>query len=201
MPRSASVNRQIRKVTTEKILEAAEGVFARKGMAAKMSDVASAAGISQGLAYHYFPSKEAIFLALVRQLDQPADELRATVRKIPGTPLVRLAHIISAMIERRKRFPEFYQFMSRALEEESLPNELRERLDNVSVLVREIVRDLIVQGQATGEIAPDDPDKLTRALLACIDGLSRRTGRSSPDGSESATPDANIIVRMLRPDL
>lgn len=201
MPRTASVNKQIRKVTTDKILEAAERVFARKGMAGKMSDVASAAGISQGLAYHYFPSKEAIFLALVRQLDQPAGELRATVQKIPGTPLVRLAHIVSAMIERRKKFPEFYQFMSRALDEESLPKELRERLDNVSMLMREIIRELIVQGQSTGEIALDDPDKLTRALLACIDGLSRMTGKGSPDGNGSETPDANIIIRMLRPDL
>jgi AcrR family transcriptional regulator len=55
-----------------KILTAAKKVFARKGMSAKMSEVATEARISQGLAYHYFPSKEAIFVALLRQMTDPS---------------------------------------------------------------------------------------------------------------------------------
>lgn len=200
MPRTASVNKQIREETIEKILEAAERVFARKGMAAKMSDVASAAGVSQGLAYHYFPSKESIFVALVRKLDRPENELRTAVRKIPGTPLERLTQITSAMIERRRRFPEFYRFMSRAMEEDSLPKDLRERLHSLSKLMRKTVRDMIVEGQATGEISQDDPDKLAHALLACLDGLSRRTYPGSLNDVEREMPEASMILRMLRPD-
>ncbi len=199
MPRTASANKQIREVTIEKILEAAERVFARKGMAAKMSDVASAAGVSQGLAYHYFPSKESIFATLVRKFDQPEDELRASVRKIPGTPLERLTRITSAMIERRRRFPEFYQFLSRAMEEDSLPEDLRERLDNLGRLMRKTIRGLIVEGQAAGEISQDDPDKLTRALLACLDGLSRMPHSGSLEVGQDI-PEAGIFLRMLRPD-
>jgi len=200
MPRTASVNKQIREETIEKILEAAEGVFARKGMAAKMSDVAAAAGVSQGLAYHYFPSKESIFVALVRKLDRPEDELRTAVRKIPGTPLERLTQITSAMIERRRRFPEFYQFMSRAMEEDSLPKDLRERLHTLSRLMRNTLRELIVEGQATGEISQDDPNKLAHALLACLDGLSRMTRPGLLDDVEREMPEAGMILRMLRPD-
>ena len=70
-----------------------------------MSDVASEAGVSPGLAYHYFPSKEAIFLALVRQSVRPADELRAIVQRIPGTPRDRLKRIVTGMLERRRERP------------------------------------------------------------------------------------------------
>ena len=107
MPRTEQANRQIREETTEKILAAAREVFARKGMAAKMADVASEAGVSPGLAYHYFPSKEAIFLALVRQSIRSADELTAIVQRIPGTPRGRLKRMVAGMLERRRKDPEF----------------------------------------------------------------------------------------------
>jgi AcrR family transcriptional regulator len=67
LPRTEQVNQEIRKETTEKILEAAQKVFARKGSTATMAEVAAEAGVSQGLAYRYFPSKEAILTTLVKQ--------------------------------------------------------------------------------------------------------------------------------------
>jgi hypothetical protein len=65
--------------------------------------------------------------------------------------------------------------------------------------MREIMRGLIVEGQATGEIANDDPDKLVSALLACVDGLSR-VARLSPEEVEKQMPDAGMILRILRPE-
>ncbi len=50
------------------ILEAARGVFARKGFNnATMDDVAEAAGVAKGTLYLYFPSKREIFLETFRQ--------------------------------------------------------------------------------------------------------------------------------------
>jgi AcrR family transcriptional regulator len=198
LPRTKQVNRQIREEAAEKILAAAREVFARKGMAAKMADVASEAGVSPGLAYHYFPSKEAIFLALVRQLTRPAEELLAIVQRIPGTPRERLKRIVTAMLERRRKDPEFYQFFYQAVASDSLPEDLRDRIKEQSLSMREIMQGLIVEGQAMGEIANDDPDKLASALLACVDGLSRMT-QLSPEDVEKQMPDAGIILRILGP--
>jgi AcrR family transcriptional regulator len=150
-----------------------------------MSDVAREAGVSPGLAYHYFPSKDAIFLALVRQLIRPADELLAIVQRIPGTPRDRLKRIVTAMLERRRK--------------DSLPADLREQIMQQSQSIHEIMRRLIVEGQATGEIANDDPDKLVSALLACVDGLSR-VAQLSPEEVEKQMPDAGIILRILGPE-
>ena len=96
-------------------------------MAAKMADVASEAGVSPGLAYHYFPSKEAIFLALVKQSIRSADELNAIVQRIPGTPRDRLNRMVAGMLERRRKDPEFFQFFYQAMAGDSLPAGLREQ--------------------------------------------------------------------------
>ena len=168
-------------------------------MAAKMADVASQAGVSPGLAYHYFPSKDAIFLALVRQLTRPADELLAIVQRIPGTPRDRLKRIVTGMLERRREDPEFYQFMYQAMTSDSLPADLREQIKEQGLSMREILRGLIAEGQATGEIASDDPEKLSSALLACVDGLSR-IAQLSPLDVEKQMPDADTILRVLGPE-
>lgn len=163
-----------------------------------MSDVASEAGVSPGLAYHYFPSKEAIFLALVRQSVRPAEELRAIVQRIPGTPRDRLKRMLAGMLERRRKDPEFFQFFYQAMASDSLPADLREQINEQALSIREIMRGLVVEGQATGEIANDDPDKLVSALLACIDGLSR-VAQLPPEDVEKQMPDAGIILRILGP--
>ena len=128
MPRTPQANQQIREDTTENILRAAKKVFARKGSAAKMEEIAAEAGISKGLAYHYFPGKDAIFVALLRQMIISPDEMRAIVRRIPGTPGERLTRIVSSMIERRRRDPEFYQFFSQAMAKDNLPPDLMEEI-------------------------------------------------------------------------
>jgi len=167
-------------------------------MAAKMSDVASEAGVSSGLAYHYFPSKEAIFLVLARQSVRPPEELRAIVQQMPGTPRDRLKRMLAGMLERRRKDPEFYQFFYQAMASDSLPADLREQIKEQGLSIREIMRGLVVEGQATGEIANDDPDKLVSGLLACVDGLSRMA-ELSPEDVEKQMPDAGIVLRILGP--
>lgn len=199
MPRRPEVNRQIRDETTDRILEAAKEVFARKGMAAKMAEVAAAAGVSPGLAYHYFPSKEAIFVALLREMVVPADEIHKRVEKIPGSPLDRLRQMVSNMVERRWRDPGFYRLLRQASSNDVLPPDLRDALLTQARVVHDVIRQLIIEGQARGEIANDDPDKLVRAILACLDGLSGMA-LPSPELIEKQMPDARVILRMLRPD-
>ena len=61
--------------TRERILDAAVAVFARKGYhGAGVEDIVAASGTSKGAFYHYFESKQAIFLTLM-------DSLAAVVEK------------------------------------------------------------------------------------------------------------------------
>jgi TetR/AcrR family fatty acid metabolism transcriptional regulator len=71
-----------------RILEAAVGVFARKGyFAARVSDIAKKAGVADGTIYLYFRNKEDI---LVRLFDEVMAEhvvqAREAVRALPSAP-------------------------------------------------------------------------------------------------------------------
>jgi AcrR family transcriptional regulator len=199
MPRTEEANQLIRESSRKKILDAALKVYARKGRESTMAEVAEEAGVSQGLAYRYFPSKDAIFVALLRQMSRPPDEIHAMVRNISGSPAERLARIVSAMVERRRKDPEFYQFFNQAMSDDSLPPDIMKEMRTLGPLVYKILRQLIIEGQGAGEIAKDNPDKLVRAVIACLDGLSRLPPLPV-EQLESDMPDASIILRMLRPD-
>ena len=57
----------------------------------------------------------------------------------------------------------------------------------------------ISPGRATaGEAAPDDPDQLVIAIMACLDGLGRFT-LAYPGQAPEHFPAAAIITRMLQP--
>ena len=69
MPRTPEDNERLKNQRKEQILTAGLKIFAENGIAAaKMSDIAKAAGVSYGLVYKYFPSKEQLFIELVNTL-------------------------------------------------------------------------------------------------------------------------------------
>jgi AcrR family transcriptional regulator len=68
------------------LLETALALFAEKGLdATTMRDLAEAAGVAQGLVYHYFRSKEELFYAVVEQYN-PLPEVRKLMAALAGRP-------------------------------------------------------------------------------------------------------------------
>lgn len=199
MPRTEEANQKIREAQRTKILEAAWKVFARKGRAMTMTDVAGAAGISYGLTYRYFASKEAILYALIEQNLQAGAAAFQCFRVFPGTPGERLGFLISRLVETRRDQPEFSQLFSQALSDGATPRDLREQALKRGLEFQAMLRQLIVEGQATGEVAAGDPDQLVTAILASLDGLAR-LAITNPERSQKHFPDVRIILRMLRPD-
>jgi len=66
MPRTEEQFREMREKTRELILDKALYLFANKGFhGTSISDIANEAGISKGLAYNYFDSKETILQAII----------------------------------------------------------------------------------------------------------------------------------------
>ncbi|MGI0091475.1 MAG: TetR/AcrR family transcriptional regulator [Nitrososphaerales archaeon] len=184
----------------DNILNAAERVFARNGSAATMAEVASDAGVSQGLAYRYFASKEEILATLVKRAAKSGGGPAERINKIRGTPTQRLALLISYIVQDRRERPEFNRFLYQVLADENVPTELRNLVRKNGRVIQEIIRKLIIEGQAEGEIAKDDPEQLLQALMACVDGLVRRAELFGRNGMNEHYPEAKIFLRMLRPD-
>ena len=186
--------------TTHKNPKCRPKVFAQKGRAATMADIAAQAGISQGLAYHYFSSKEEIFTTLVKKVAESDGGPAERMKQIKGTPGTRLALLITYILEDKRENPGFSQLFHQVLNDDSMPNDLKLLVMKNGKVIQDIMRQLIVEGQATGEIVKDDPDQLMIALLACFDGLMKRASMLDPADSKKYFPDTKIILRMLKPD-
>jgi len=198
LPRTEEANQRIREEQRAKILDAARKVFARKGMAATMADVAAAAEVSQGLAYRYFASKEAIFHVLVEQAVQSGIAGIQRIPKMPGTPGERLGFLVSMAWEGRREHPENYQLMYQVLDDEATSDDIRELISRQGQTYLEVLRQLIVDGQASGEVAEGDPDQLVIVFLSCLDGLSRQALRE-PEWVKKHFPETEIILRIFKP--
>ena len=200
MPRTPAANQRIREAQRAKILESARRVFARKGMEATITDIAAEARISLGLAYRYFADKESIFTELLKQTipDDPAGFQQ--LLEMPGTPGKRLAALISGIVGARgqRESLEVHQLLNHALDAGAMPEEIRELLSKRYHMLLATMRQLIVEGQVTGEVAQDDPDQLVAVLSACLDGLTRWALRD-PEQFRAFVPDAKIILRLVRP--
>ncbi len=126
---SEGVRRRRKEARPGEIVDAARDEFVAKGFSeARIDDIAARAGVSKGLVYVYFPSKEALFEAVIRSavlpiIDQAAaliaadqttpapDQLRMAIgtfyRELVGTDRRRLIHMI---IAEGPRFPEMARF-------------------------------------------------------------------------------------------
>jgi AcrR family transcriptional regulator len=195
MPRSEKDNQEIRAARRREILEAASAVFAAKGVArTKVTDIAAAANLSHGLLYHYFPSKEAVFEAVVEEMIRHADEdLSAPYPRA----IDRLTHSIRGATE---RLDERTLDASRAvtlalLMGDAVSDEVRGRMEAHMTRIVARTRDLIAQAQAEGDL--DDSvsaDELSRLLIFLFRGISIRV-----PGFPVAPPDVSTLLRLLRP--
>ncbi len=197
MPRTEKANQEIREEQRDKILAAATVVFARRGIATTMDDIAAEAGVSHGLAYRYFPSKEAILRALVEQAIEQSPGLEQ-VHEMPGTAGERLTSLVSGLIKSRRANPEFFQLLDQVLHDEAMPDKFRKLIHRRGRMLQGTMKELIITGQAAGEVVKGDPDQLVTALFACLEGLTR-WGAHDPKGYIKHFPEPGIILRMLKP--
>jgi AcrR family transcriptional regulator len=200
MPRTPEANQRIREAQRAKILESARRVFARKGMDATITDIAAEAQMSVGLAYRYFADKEAILSELVKQTIPTGSAEFQRLLDMPATPGQRLATLISSIVvSRGQREPlEAYQLLNHALDAGAMPDDMRDLLAKRYQTLLDTMKQLIIEGQATGEVAPGDPDQLVAIISACLDGLTRWAMRD-PEQFRTHVPDAEIVLRLVKP--
>lgn len=141
------------------ICRAALELFAEKGFAgAKIEEIAARAGLSKGAVYLYFPTKEDIFRAVVRQtvvpnveaIEQALSASDFPVADLIRTLLPRMAEVVTALpigavakmvIGESRNFPELAKVWH----------------DDVILRGVSLISKLIERGQASGEIRAGNP--------------------------------------------
>jgi AcrR family transcriptional regulator len=198
MPRTTQQYERIKDERRQEILDAARRVFARKGLAAtKMSDLAAAAGVSYGLAYHYFPTKEAVYTAVLEFALEGAAAVTERALHSGGTPWERLLRMTQEMLAGGEGDAEYSLLAVQTGASEAIPAEARRLLARYGELIDRNVIELIRQGQAAGQVVAGDPRLLATVFLATIQGLSLRA--LDELATDRPRPDAPTVLRLLAP--
>ncbi len=109
MPRTEEQFQSIREKTQAHILNIALELFAQKGFkGTTISDIAKAAGVSKGLAYNYFNSKDDLMKAVLNLLIIEMEKLFTTIKTIHD-PYEKLRVIIETTFSNLKRDEKFWR--------------------------------------------------------------------------------------------
>ncbi len=145
--------------TRTRLLEAAEAEFGQKGFyEAQVVDITRRAGVAHGTFYTYFPSKEAIFVELVREINtQLRMRLRAAIAGLQERCQIERAGF-QAFFEFIKSHPHAYRIVREAEFVGSIGRWYYERLAQGYVPA-------LAQAMAAGQIRKLDPETLAYALM------------------------------------
>ena len=192
---------QLEKIKDERrrqILSAAVTIFAYQGLAAaKISDVAEAAGLSYGLVYHYYPSKEALYIAIVERALAGAAEVANAAMAYTGTPWDRLRFLMEQILNGVREHPEYALVITRLYANKSIPEEAEELIEKYGPITSQNIANLIRQGQEAGQMCAGNPEELAAVLNCIIQGVVNVTMQGPLE--EMVYPSVDTVMRFLKP--
>lgn len=151
-------------LTPERILEAAEAVLRRYGLAkANVVDVARALGVSHGSVYRHFPSKAALRDAVTERWLAEISEPLESVAAGKGTAPERLRRWLDLLVtsKRRKALDDPELFATYVALTTDARAVVTAHVDHLVGQLEQIIAD----GVARGELAPTDPRRAARAMF------------------------------------
>jgi AcrR family transcriptional regulator len=200
MPRSPSSNRDIRDVRRDAILRAATKLFARRGFATtKIGDIADGAGVSHGLVYHYFASKEAIFEEILAQRRKRAWDRIAEEEARTGTGAA-LRDLLRISIDDVVEAPEVTLLVTQALASDEVPERVRASVRRGAREAFERAVALIERGQTRGEVDASVPaEQLASAVFCLLRGVVLTAVQHQRGGASIPVPTVDTVFRLLEP--
>lgn len=197
-PRSKDLNLQMRKDTLDKITKAGLAVFTEYGYhGATIKKITEVTGLSYGLVYHYFASKEDVFSHLVNLALDKMQLIFNGALDAEGTAWKKLTILSNAFLN--KSLTEdtdtflFFNLMLQALiQSKNIPS-LKEDIDRKSQTVFKRMMETVIEAQAAGDAVSGNPAALTTAYMSLVQGLYTYQSRAD---LENITPD--ILLNILR---
>lgn len=176
----------------QEILTAALRLFVKKGYAAtQIKDIAEEAGMSTGLMFHYFDSKEKLYEELVKYgvsgpqsmmeigTDNPLEFFRTCAAQILGIvkaqPMIAYVFILMSQAQRSEGIPE-------------AAKEMAVKVKNIDLCVP-----IIEEGQKQGSIRQGDPLALSMAFWCSLQGIVEQAAMRP----ELPIPQAGWLVDIL----
>jgi len=164
----------------DQIKRAALKVFAKQGVSGtKMSAIAAEAGISQGLSYRYFASKEEIFTLLVQEAIDEAHYAVRNINQMPGTPKEQLRAFTQRMMDDSHK--EYFLLLQHSMKSDDVPPQAKQHLERYSPneTIDQLVP-LVQKGQQAGQFCEGDPQRLLFLYLSVVSGLMLQDVPTTP---------------------
>ncbi|KAA3659259.1 MAG: TetR family transcriptional regulator [Chloroflexi bacterium] len=163
--------------TRQTLLDAALAVFSSKGyQAARLQDIATAAGTTRGAIYHHFSNKAELYKALIRDASQQGNVAIQTAVSAGGSFTDIFQRIFTTTLQLLATDERFRQVTALSLYKTGISPELADleaqRLQQADTLVAGIAATM-QQGIANGEFRADiSPETMARAFLSFQNGVA-----------------------------
>lgn len=173
-PRGKKLNEQMRAEAMTKITRAALEVFAEYGYhGTRMDQIMQVSGLSKGLVYHYFPSKENLFFHLVGSALDISRNLWKDALEAPGTAWEKIERLTASLVKTTftEEYSLYFLIMVQAVTQgKGIPG-LMEYILQRTVHYAELPR-LIIEAQKSGEAVQGDPEVLATTYFALFQGFT-----------------------------
>ena len=153
--------------TPDRILAEAEPLFAENGFAGtRLASVASAAGLGNAGLLHHFPSKAALYRAVLESIASDLDDHTAVVEVDGADPVEQLEALVEGLLSLHRDRPTALAIIAHEFLDRS------GRIDDAEVLplagVVGTTVAILEAGQDDGTVRPGDPVAMTAAMHGAL---------------------------------
>jgi TetR/AcrR family transcriptional regulator, transcriptional repressor for nem operon len=163
------------------LLAAGQALFLAKGIAGtSLDDITQRAGVSKGLFYLYFPSKEDLVLALREQFSRElAERMRAAIEAAPGGWADRLDACVRAGFEGYRDLHDLHEVL---FHHAHVTPPGAGQPDPAPAPVARVIGELLAAGTAAGAFDVPDPESTAVLCYASMHAYGDDfRGRPGPD--------------------
>ena len=192
-PRAAAEPRRLRADAArnrQRLIDAAEEVFAAQGIDATLDDIAKHAGVNVATAYRHFANKHELARAYLQQTLDRAVALAEEAARVDD-PMAGLAQFLEQALELMAANRGLLDVLINGYDAEWFKDQMQD-------LITGPIRRLVVRGQQAGVIRPDVDGTDFAVLLPMLSSVSDR-------GVVACVPEPTrrylaLVLAGLRPD-
>jgi len=163
-PRNHIQNEKIRDKSTGRILNAAFMLMAKNGYeSTSISQIAKEAGVSKGLMYNYFSSKEELLQALINKTLHEGDEIIESL--FSDNPVVTLENVFKWFFGELRKKPSEWRFASEIMLKADKYSFVKEM---ITAKMNEYVK---LIGGLLNELGFKNPSQEAYIIAALFDGI------------------------------
>jgi len=187
------VRQEQRERRREEILEAALDLFASRGYAeTKISDIAERVGMSVGLLFHYFESKERLYEELIWIGAEGPLTVMELDERDPLKFFEGAAGYVLSSLRDSPFVAKMFVFMAQVRFGAPVPEAVRELVEEQQTLRKTVA--IVERGQERGQIRRGNPEALAVLFWQALSGVALYAAFNP----EAPLPEAEWIVDCLR---